>query len=161
MQQKRKVKTQLSLEDCFGINLKSFSDPSSRKIGATGDPLINKPDNCIRYVFQNINDIGIREGLDVKTKTATIGALQIDVAGLSKTNVPWTQTKKGKVQSQLTRHLGESRVVCASNNARENDTGYQPGGVMLAIVGKQTGRMIKTGTDPWGRFAWSEIRGKR
>ena len=32
---------------------------------------------------------------------------------------------------------------------------------MLAIVGKQTGRMIKTGTDPWGRFAWSELRGER
>ena len=32
---------------------------------------------------------------------------------------------------------------------------------MLAIVGKQTGRMMKTGTYPWGRFAWTEMRGER
>ena len=86
------------------------------------------------------------------TKNATIGALQIDVASLSETNIPWSQTNKDKIQSQLTRHLGRSRVVCASNTARENDIGYQPGGAMRAIVGKQTGRMIKTGTDPWGSF---------
>ena len=95
------------------------------------------------------------------TKTATIGVLQIDVSGLTKTNVPWSLANKDKMRSQLTRHLGESRVVCASNTAREDDAGYQPGGAMLAIVGKQTGRMIKTGTDPWGCFAWSEMRGER
>ena len=32
---------------------------------------------------------------------------------------------------------------------------------MLTIVRKQTGRMIKTGTYPWGRFAWSEMMGER
>ena len=91
---------------------------------ATGDPLINKPDNCIRYAFQNVNDIKIQESLDVMTKTATIGALQIDVTGLSETNVPWFHTNKDKMWSQLTHHLGESRVICASNTARENNTGY-------------------------------------
>ena len=88
IQRNRKVKKQLSLEDCFGISLASISDPSSRAIEATGDQLIDKPDNCIRYAFQNVNGIGIREGLDVMTKTSTIGALQIDVAGLTKTNSP-------------------------------------------------------------------------
>ena len=153
IQRERKVITQLSLEDCFGISLKAFSDPSSGAIEATGDPLIDKPDNCIRLAFQNVNGIGIREGLDLMPETATIGALQLDVAGLTETNVPWSQANKDKMRSQLTRHLGESRVVCASNTAQENDIGYQPGGAMLTVVGKQTGRMIKTGTDPWGRFA--------
>jgi len=161
IQHKRKVKTQLSLENCFGISLESFSDPSSGTIEATGDPLIDKPDNCIRLAFKNVNSIGIQEGLDVMPETATIGALQLDVAGLTETNVPWSQANKDKMRSQLTRHLGESRVVCASNTAQENATGYQPGGAILTVVGKQTVRMIKTGTDPWGRFAWSELRGER
>ena len=95
------------------------------------------------------------------TETATIGAVQIDVAGLSETNVPRTQTNKDKIRLQLSQQLGKSRVVCASNTARENDTGYQPEDTMLAIVGKQTARMIKTGIDPWGRFTWSEMMGER
>ena len=97
VQQKWKVKTELSLEDCFGISLKYFSDPSSGAIEAAGDPLINKPDNCIRYTFQNVNGIVTWEGLDVMTGTATIGALQIDVSGLSETNFPWSQTNKDKM----------------------------------------------------------------
>ena len=97
VQPKRKVKTHLSLKDYFGISLNSFSHPSSGAIEATGDPLINKPDNCIRYAFQNVNGIEIREGLDVMTKTATKGTLQIDIAGLSERNVPWSQTNKDKM----------------------------------------------------------------
>ena len=32
---------------------------------------------------------------------------------------------------------------------------------MLAVTGAQTGRMMKRGSDPWGRFAWTEMRGAR
>ena len=31
---------------------------------------------------------------------------------------------------------------------------------MLAVVIRQTGQMAKTGSDPWGCFAWSEMRGE-
>ena len=32
---------------------------------------------------------------------------------------------------------------------------------MMAIVGRQTGRVVKTGSGPWGRFAWTKLRGGR
>ena len=94
------------------------------------------------------------------TKTSTTGAPQIDVAGLSWTNVPLNQANRGKIRSQLTSHLGESTVVCASNTACQDGTGYQPGGNMLTVVGRQTGRMARMGSDTRGWFAWSEMQGK-
>ena len=84
------------LGDCFGLSLTSISDPSSGSIEATGDPFIDKPKNCARYAFQNVNSIGIREGLDFMPETVTIGAFQIDVEGLPETNVPWSKANKGK-----------------------------------------------------------------
>ena len=30
---------------------------------------------------------------------------------------------------------------------------------MLVVVGPQCGRMQKRGSDPWGRFTWTEMRG--
>ena len=82
------LEKQLSLEDCFGISLTSISDPSSGVIEATGDRLIDKPKKCVRYAFQNVNGTGIREGYDIMPETVSVGALQIDAAGLSETNVP-------------------------------------------------------------------------
>ena len=32
---------------------------------------------------------------------------------------------------------------------------------MIVVVRRQTVHMTKTGTDPWGRFVWSEMRGKQ
>jgi len=32
---------------------------------------------------------------------------------------------------------------------------------MLAVVGLQCGRMQKRGSNPWGRFTWTEMRGGR
>ena len=32
---------------------------------------------------------------------------------------------------------------------------------MLVVVGPQCGRMQKRGSDPWGRFTWTEMRGGR
>ncbi|KAL7524511.1 hypothetical protein ACHAXR_001597, partial [Thalassiosira sp. AJA248-18] len=32
---------------------------------------------------------------------------------------------------------------------------------MLAVVGPQVGRMQQTGSDPWGRFTWTELSGQR
>lgn len=92
---------------------------------------------------------------------ATIGSLQIDIAAFSETNIHWNQDNRDKMSEQLYVHLGASRVVCASNVSTRNEDGYQPGGSMLAVVGPQAGRMIQTGSDPWGRFSWAILQGTR
>jgi len=74
-------------------------------------------------------------------ETATVGALQIDVAALSETNVHWNKESRDIMSQQPYTHLGNSRIVCASNVTKNNDEGYQPGGSMMALVGPQCGRM--------------------
>ena len=94
-------------------------------------------------------------------ETATIGALQIDVAALTETNVHWNQANREKMTNQLYTHLGHSKIVCASNETTKKEDGYQPGGSMITVVRSQSGRMKQSGSDPWGRFAWTEMRGTR
>ena len=153
-------KTQMTIAGCFGLDI-SESDPSKGAIEATGDPLTSKPKGILRYAFQNINGISIREGLQVMPEIATIGALDIDVAAFTETNIHWNQTTRDKVQQQLHANIGNSRVVCASNASTRVEDGYHPGGTMTAIVGNQVGRIGKTGSDPWGRFTWTEMIGER
>ena len=158
---KQKKKQQLTLQDCFGFDVSSLSEEENEAIEASGDPLIDKESGSVRFAFQNIHGISIREGLHVMPEIATMGALQIDVAALTETNVHWNQANREKMAQQLYTHLGHSRVVCASNVSTRNEDGYQPGGSMLAVVGPQCGRMQKRGSDPWGRFSWTEMRGGR
>ena len=152
---------QLTIEECFGQDINSLQNKLSEAIGESGDELIEKPDGCVRFAFQNIHGISLVTDQQVMPETATIGALQIDVAALTETNVHWNEKNKEKIEIQLNRHLGSSRVVCASNVSKRVEEGYQPGGSMLAVVGPQVGRMMKSGSDPWGRFTWTEIRGER
>jgi hypothetical protein len=63
---------------------------------------------------------------------------------------------------QLNSRLGSSRVVAASAQNPECSTSeYQPGGVLTAVVGRLTGRVEKTYSDPWGRFTLVRLRGSR
>ena len=155
------IKKQLTIADCFGYDLDSMNTRLSEAIGASGDELVNKSKDCIRFAFQNVHGIRMANDMHLMPETATIGALQIDVAALTETNIHWSKKNRELIETQMHRHLGLSRVVCASNVSTKNEDGYQPGGSMIAVVGPQVGRMIKTGSDPWGRFTWTEMRGER
>ena len=43
----------------------------------------------MRFAFQNIHGISLVTDQQVMPKTATIGALQIDIAALTETNIHW------------------------------------------------------------------------
>ena len=93
---KQKKKQQLTLQDCFGFDVSSLSEEENEAIEASGDPLIDKESGSVRFAFQNIHGISIREGLHVMPEIATMGALQIDVAALTETNVHWNQANREK-----------------------------------------------------------------
>ena len=156
---RRHYKQQLTISDCFGC-LDGNNTPTNA-IEASGDALTDKDPNIIRFAFQNVNGISMREGLDVMPETATIGSLQLDVTALTETNVHWNKATQEKMTTQLYQHLGPSRIVCASHTTTEAKDGYQPGGSMIAVVGPQLGRIARTGSDPWGRFTWTELTGRR
>ena len=99
-------KQQLTLADCFGYD--DLKEALNDAIEASGDSLIDKAPNIIRFAFQNINGISLREGLHVMPEVATIGALQIDIAAFTETNHHWDQSSRDKVTQQLYSHLGNS-----------------------------------------------------
>ena len=103
---KRKVKQQLTLEECFGINPSSLADESNGVSEVTGDPLIDKEDTWVRFAFQNTNEISLCEGLEVMPENAVIGALQIDVTALTETNIHWNQSNRDKSNTSSTITLG-------------------------------------------------------
>jgi len=70
-------------------------------VDASGNKLINKQEGLMRFVFQNIHGNSIREGLQLMLETATIGALQIDVAIFTETNVHWNQENRKNMTQQL------------------------------------------------------------
>ena len=151
---------QTTLHDWTGNDTPLATTPSPT-IEASGDILRDKPDNIVRFAFQNINGISLREDLHMMPEVATIGALQIDIAGFSETNIHWSHDNRHKMQMQMSTHLGRTELVCASGTSRSNHHGYHPGGTMLAIMGPQCGRMTQRGADPWGRFTWTTMRGGR
>ena len=115
-----------------------------------------------RFLFKHVNGISINEGMHVMSETATIGAFQVKTAALVETNnVHWNQSTRDKISHQLWSHLGHSRVVYASNASKRPDDGYQSGCLMMTVVGPQCGRMQRSGSHPWGRFKWTELRGYR
>ena len=113
LQQRIKSQQQLTLADCFGIDLQK-SEHLAETIDATGDPLIAKKKGIVRFAFQNINGISLKEGVHYMPEIATIGALQMDVTAFAETTIHWNQSKKDKLCHQLYTHLGHSKIVCAS-----------------------------------------------
>ncbi len=148
---------QLKLEDYFGEHLDNNSNTSQESMEATGDELISKPASSICFAFQNINGLSLREGLSVMPEVATIGSLQVDFTGFSETNLHWNRKARDALTNQLHSHVGYNKIECASNVSTKYSNGYQPGGVMLAVIGPQRGRVLKSGSDPWGRFSWMEL----
>ena len=156
----KQKQTQSNLLDWFGLDASTVTK-CNEAIEASGDPLLPKARGHIRYAFQNIHGISLSRSQQVMPEIATIGSLQLDVIAFSETNIHWNRTNREKMAEQMHIHLGASRIVCASEVSTDQKDGYQPGGSMLSAVGPQAGRVRKTGSDPWGRFAWAEMIGQR
>lgn len=85
----RKVFQQMTLFESIGSNMPTACNPTP-SIQASGDPISDKEDGIIRFAFQNINGTSLQENLDMMPEVATIGALQLDVAAFTETNIHWS-----------------------------------------------------------------------
>ena len=54
----------------------------SRPIEPTGDPLLEKREGIVRFGFQNIMGLSIKEGHTVLPEAASIHTLQLDFVGM-------------------------------------------------------------------------------
>ena len=129
-------------------------------IEPSGDPLQRRKtsDKYIRLAYQNIR--GVSRTGHVNTEIEAIQDLGLDIMGMSETNCPWTIQSKAEYDLMMREMFQQSRTLYSS--APSLTTGsYQPGGTLLTVNGRTTGRISLSGTDPWGRFCWCRLRGWR
>jgi hypothetical protein len=154
---------QSTLYESFGLEAPSRTESSDTTIIVpSGDELIDKEDGILRCALQNPNGIRLRDNADVLPEVAAIERLQIDIAAFPESKLAELGRTKDVLQRQLRVRIGSAHVRNAAaprRNTRNSD--YQPGGVLMAITGQATGRILKSGNDPWGRFAWYLLRGNR
>ena len=155
-----KIRAQTTINDWLDHDINS-TDPTIGDLLGSGDPITDKNDNNIRFAFQNINGLSIKEYSDMLPEVATIGALQLDVTGFTELNTHINKKVRDDISQQLTSQIGPSRLACASNTSSDQQEGYLPGGSMLIATGTQVGRVSSQGSDDWGRYTWMTLEGKR
>eukprot|EP00980_Cylindrotheca_fusiformis_P009601 scaffold2123_cov96-Cylindrotheca_fusiformis.AAC.14 len=84
----------------------------------------------------------------------------LDVLALQETNLNTGEFRhRDKLKEILQQEFGMVKLVTACTPIR-TDSAYKPGGVMLAIVGPSTHRVVETKADPYGRWCSATLTGK-
>ena len=134
---------------------------SHNNIEPSGDKLLPRKtsDGLLRIAYQNIHGRGVM-GIQIPTEIEAMESLGIDIMGMSETNCPWTPQAKAEFDFMMNQRFQTSRTIYSSAPPL-TPSKYQPGGTLLTITGHTTGRIMDHGSDPWGRFCWHRLRGRR
>jgi hypothetical protein len=153
---------QTTLYESFGLQASNELETETAAIVPTGDELIDKEEGILRCSLQNPNGIRLGNNADVLPEVQAIESLQIDMAVFPESKITEYARTKEVLQCQLRVRMGSAYVKNAAAPKRNiGSSDYQPGGVLVALTGKVTGRILKSENDPWGRFSWSLLRGNR
>ena len=124
-------------------------------LGPWGDELGEKKERSLRVYFQNVNGIPCHDNWAEWNHIITyLKSKQVDIAGLAETNIKWTKQSTSAAKRQLTSHINPATLIAASCD-EPCPFKYQRGGVLLATLGKLTGRIETTGQDPLGLGRWA------
>ena len=129
-------------------------------IPPTGDPLIARSPLTIRVAYQNIRGISER-GLQLPDEIEAIDTLELDIMGMSETNRPWHPHQKSLYDQMMTTLFRQCRTIYTAAPSHDRSSQYQPGGNLLTVNGRTTGRIMSHGLDWLGRFCWVALRGHR
>jgi hypothetical protein len=134
---------------------------ANTNIAPSGDPLISRTgtDGILRIAYQNIHGVH-NNGFSIPTELEAIESLNIDIMGMSETNCPWTPKTRSEFNFMMNQRFKSLRTIFASSPPTSNGR-YQPGGNLLTVTGHTTGRITDSGSDPWGRFCWYCLQGRR
>ena len=127
-----------------------------------GDECGAKEDGNIRIMSNNINGLGVNNGIKLDKLKAFIDDNDIDILGCQEVNVCWHQCK---FRERLHQRLRGWRECCtasvAYNTTERNITKTMYGGVAMITVGALAHRKIGVGYDTTkrGRWQWTRYRG--
>ena len=128
----------------------------------TGDAIpYDKGDNTIRIAFQNIHGATTRPDFRTPPEITTMQDWSIDIMGMSETNCPWTTAQKSSYDYMMNTCFKPSRTLYTSAPPSDHTFLYLPGGNLLTINGRTTGRTVSHGSNHLGRFCWYTLQGRR
>ena len=118
-----------------------------------GDSITDRTDTdaIIRIAYQNVRGVYTRD--HTHSEIEAMQDLGIDIMGMSETNCPWT-TKTRTEYDLLMREVFKTSRTIHTSAPTPTQRDYQPGGNLLTINGRTTGRINMSGVDAWGRFCW-------
>ena len=127
-----------------------------------GDTTGPKGDDTTRFTFHNINGVNLRnDAAALRDIFEEQRQMETDLAGLGEINVDTTQFGvKQKCYNALRKSFDHGKMVLSSSSiTTENE--YKPGGTMIVGHDDIVGRMVATGDDRMGRWAWTKLSGSR
>jgi exonuclease III len=87
--------------------------------------------------------------------------METDLAGLGEINIDTTQFQvKQKCYDALHKYFQHGKMVLSSSSINTKSE-YKPGGTMIVGQDDIVGRMVATGDDRMGRWAWTKLSGSR
>jgi hypothetical protein len=91
---------------------------------------------------------------ELNTFSRQLHDLQIDICGVTETNLKWNNSRSQQAKNILQKHSTISSIHTSSNR-EECLSSYQPGGTTTAIRNKLVGRITSTIQDPTTLGRWS------
>jgi hypothetical protein len=154
-------KIQLKLNWALPRREKRRLDPTifHKNIPAFGSPITMKEKGILRFAFQNINGILDSRELIGMIELGEMEHLDIDILGMIETNINWDHDARESVLAAARLKFGAAR--CSMSSSYSMKSGYLPGGVATVARGKVCGRVQQRGSDKWGRFTWTALRGRK
>ena len=137
---------------------------AGKDIYPSGDPWVPREpdDGIVRAASNNINGSEMSRGLEIATDIDVTDELGIDIMGLQETKKPWNAAniRLYNQQTQLKWPQG-ARNIFSSAPWKYDEKDYMAGGTLLSVNGRTKGRIVETGSDKWGRFCFTTLRGAR
>ncbi len=116
-------------------------------------------DATFRIAFQNVRGLPYdKMGLTYDALFQSMKERHVNIFGCVETNVNWTvEREAAKMKRSASKTLRHAHVNYVTSEMTF-DTVYKPGGALLGVTGKWTGRILESGYDPRGLGRWAYVR---
>ena len=112
-----------------------------------GDPLNHSPDSTtFRWIFQNVNTLNCANDW-AQWKAVSTGLSEMSASGFAfqETNMAWNIDREHQVTSILRRQHKHIALATSTSSEDTSLTPHKRGGTATGVLGKHSGRKIKSG----------------
>jgi hypothetical protein len=131
---------------------KSFIDPI---------PITPKPSSVLRLYFCNPNGLQLHStGGELTEFLSQVADVDPDIIGVTEQNLDTTKLHIQLCMKSSIRSVFAKSYLVTSSSTIPSDHDFKPGGTLIAAQANITGRIVTSGVDSFGRWAFLELAGK-